>query len=51
MPSKVKPPKQPLNFAPFFHKRSEDEAKARNGDKGFLRIGLCNPTDEAFFHA
>lgn len=45
MPNKVKPP---LNFAPFFHKRNADKAKALNCDKGFLRIDSCNPTDEAF---
>ena len=41
MPNKLK---QPLNFAPFLHKKP----KGDDCDKGFLRLDLCSLSDESF---
>ena len=47
MPSKVKPVKAPVNFAPFLHKPKLKEDRASNAV--FLRLELLgSPTDESF---
>ncbi len=46
MPSKLKQPKHPVDFAPFMHKPKP--AKGKANEQGFIRLSLCSLTDESF---